>query len=96
VEKLVELTGRHHARLAAVISDPKKFEDVHHVLVMFIRLVLDRAHVLEEAIKVADEAAACGALDVGVHGEWLYYRAGYSILSIYRHSKKCKIARATH
>lgn len=67
VEEIVELTRGHHTCLAAVIDYSENLKDIHKILVVFLHVILDRAHLLKEAVKVADKAAACGALDVRVH-----------------------------
>jgi hypothetical protein len=67
MQVVVELPQGHHAGLAAVALDAKDLKNVNEILGLLGRFVFDLAHLLEQAIEMAQEASTGRALDVGVH-----------------------------
>lgn len=83
MQVIVKPTSGHHASLAAIALKAQNLKDVHEILLRVLRLILDRAHRLEQAIEVADHATAGRTLDVGIHFNFfVYYRSKQSILAI--------------
>ncbi len=83
VEIIIKSASSHHARLATITLKTQDLKDVHKVLLSVLRLILNRAHCLKQAIEVADHATAGRTLDVRVHFNFfVYYRSKQSILAI--------------
>lgn len=67
MQKVIELSSSHDSGLAAIVGHSEYLKNVHEVLIFISRVVLDRTHLLEETVEVANEATASGTLNVRVH-----------------------------